>query len=492
MIKLRENFVQIIFYLPLTIGLILTFDKLTFAQNYEDESKEICESNLAQEIEAIIKQPETAKATWGIVVKKINSSDNIYQLNSDKLLIPASNAKLFTTAGILLKLGADFQIKTPVYLQQKIEKEFNLIIIGKGDPSLDSNKLELLAQKLKEKGINRINQLTIIDGYLAETKINDSWEYSDIYYYYAVPVNSLILNENAVTLTLKPSQINQPVTINWDDQIASRQWIIKNYTLTGDEKTEYNIKITPIFTTSILHLTGELAISAEVDKWRLAIPQPEQYFLDSLREILNNYGIAINKTEIIADYDSDDNQLTNNLFFEFESPKLRELIKITNQESNNLFAEVLFKYLANQPLDSFTSLQEILTDLGIDKNSYQLKDGSGLSRHNLVTPSTLVELLQSISQTKYGDIFLDSLAISGKNGTLKNRFLNSIVTENLYGKTGTLSGASILSGYLKRENQTTLVFSIIVNNSTQKSSYLRNVIDKLILLIAESKSCFYQ
>lgn len=491
MTKLRQNFIQRIVHLSLTIGLILTFDNLTFAQQItnRDQSKQFCESNLAQEIDAIINQPETAKATWGIVVKEINSSDNIYQLNSDKLLIPASNAKLFSTAGVLLKLGADFQIKTPVYLQQKVEKEFNLIVIGKGDPSLDSKKLELLAEKLKEKGINRLDQLTIIDGYLAESKINDSWEYSDIYYYYAVPVNSLILNENTVTLTLTPSQINQPVKLNWSDEIASRQWIIKNYTLTGDEKTEYNIKITPIFTTSILHLTGELAINSEIDKWWLAIPQPEQYFLDSLKQILNNYGIAVNQTEIIADYHAQDNQLIDNLFFEFESPKLRELIKITNQESNNLFAEVLFKYLANQQLDSFSSLQEILTELGIEENSYQLKDGSGLSRHNLITPSALVELLQLMNQTKYADIFLDSLAISGKNGTLKNRFLNSIVTENLHGKTGTLSGASSLSGYIKRENQTTLVFSIIVNNSTQKSSYLRNVIDKLILLIAESKKC---
>jgi len=240
MTKLRQNFIQRIVYLSLTIGLMLTFDNLTFAKQItnRDQSKQFCESNLAQEIDAIINQPETAKATWGIVVKEINSSDNIYQLNSDKLLIPASNAKLFSTAGVLLKLGADFQIKTPVYLQQKVEKEFNLIVIGKGDPSLDSKKLELLAEKLNEKGINRIDQLTIIDGYLAESKINDSWEYSDIYYYYAVPVNSLILNENTVTLTLTSSQINQPVKLNWSDEIASRQWIIKNYTHTGDEKTE--------------------------------------------------------------------------------------------------------------------------------------------------------------------------------------------------------------------------------------------------------------
>lgn len=94
-----------------------------------------------------------------------------------------------------------------------------------------------------------------------------------------------------------------------------------------------------------------------------------------------------------------------------------------------------------------------------------------------------------MSQTKYRDVFLDSLTISGKNGTLKNRFLNSMVTENLYGKTGTLSGISSLSGYLKRDNQTTLVLSIIVNNSTQKSNDLQNIIDKLILLIAESKKC---
>jgi D-alanyl-D-alanine carboxypeptidase/D-alanyl-D-alanine-endopeptidase (penicillin-binding protein 4) len=347
-------------------------------------------------------------------------------------------------------------------------------------------KLEFLANKLQEQGIKQINQLTVIDGYLPPPVTNESWEYFDISYYYAVPVNSLILNENTVTLNLLPSGINQLVKLDWDDEIASKQWVIKNEAITANKDAEYNINITPIFTTSILKITGELPFNSEADEWMLAIPQPDLYFLESLKQILNSNDIFVKKTQVINNKNTDNEQVNNNLFFEFISPNLTELITIINQESNNLYAEVLLKYLGvdSQGLNQFASLVEILTKLGLEENSYQLEDGSGLSRHNLITPLALVELLELMANSEYNDIFLNSLAVAGKTGTLKNRFQDTVIVDQFYGKTGTLSGISALSGYLKRENQDTLVISIIINNSTEKSSTLRKIIDEIVLLFS--------
>lgn len=476
----------------LTIGLMLNFADITLAQTLrETKEQKVCYQDLDDKIEQITNQTELQKATFGILVQELNSAEIIYQLNSEKYFIPASNLKLFTTAAVLLKLGANFQIKTPIYLQGESPNIDKLMIVGKGDPTINDEHLESLALQLKQNGVYQINKLTVKDGYLLAQVINDSWEFSDIYYYYAVPVNSLILNENTVTLTLIPSIIEEPVNIKWSDKIAAKQWRIDNQTITAIEGTKYNININPIFATSTLILNGELAIDAKPDDWWLAIPQPEEYFLDSLRQVLARYGIIVNSTEIIYDNKTEENNLSGELFFEFESPELAELIKITNQDSNNLFAEVLLKYLGvnNTELSQFESLEEILTKLGIEQNSYQLKDGSGLSRHNLITPSALVQLLQLIANTEYYDIFLDSLAVAGKNGTLQNRFKDTIVTDKLYGKTGTLSGVSALSGYLQRENEVTLVISIIVNNSTLKSSSLRKIIDEIVLLFAQAKDC---
>jgi len=130
-----------------------------------------------------------------------------------------------------------------------------------------------------------------------------------------------------------------------------------------------------------------------------------------------------------------------------------------------------------------------MTNLGISPNDYKLKDGSGLSRHNLITPQALVTLLKLMNNSKYQEIFLNSLSIAGENGTLKNRFQNTNIANNLYGKTGTLSGISALSGYLKTDNYGNLVLTIMVNQSSANSGVLRNTIDEIILLLGQLNKC---
>ena len=156
-----------------------------------------------------------------------------------------------------------------------------------------------------------------------------------------------------------------------------------------------------------------------------------------------------------------------------------------------MYAEVLFKYLAveNKDLNSSESLTKILNSQGISNDSYQLKDGSGLSRQNLVTPTALVSLLEMINNSKYNEIFRNSLTVAGVNGTLKNRFKDSKIANNLYGKTGTLSGVSTLSGYLMRDNYDDLVFTIIVNNSTDGAKSLRKVIDEIVVMLGDLEEC---
>ena len=349
-----------------------------------------------------------------------------------------------------MKLGKDFQIKTPVYTQGKKPRLSRLIIEGKGDPSLKKKQLETIALELKKKNISYIQELILVDNYLPEPNINYSWEFSDIYYYYAVPINSLIIEDNTVTLTLKPSQINDNVLIEWSDAIAGKQWQVENQGKTASKDSAYNISLNPSLLGTKLTIKGTLASNAEPDNWWLSIPQPADYFRDVLLEQLAQHNITISSTKLLSysDYQSNLSLKNKELLLEFNSPNLTELITVTNQNSDNLYAEVLFKYLAveNKDLNSSESLTKILNSEGISNDSYQLKDGSGLSRQNLVTPTALVSLLEMINDSQYSEIFRNSLTVAGVNGTLKNRFKDSKIANNLYGKTGTLSGVSTLSG----------------------------------------------
>ena len=176
------------------------------------------------------------------------------------------------------------------------------------------------------------------------------------------------------------------------------------------------------------------------------------------------------------------------LLLEISSSTIQELITETNQESNNLYAEALLN-LIQENHNSLDSLKNILTKLGLDPNSYVLKDGSGLSRQNLVSPAVFVQLLTAMAQSTHGESYRKSLAIAAETGTLKGRFQDTAVAGKLHAKTGTLSGSSSLSGYLDNPNFQPLVFSILVNNSEQASPFLRKAIDSIIILLSQLKKC---
>lgn len=444
----------------------------------------ICANNLETEIDKIIHQPSREKETWGIVIESLNPQKIFYELNRDKFFIPASNVKLLITASILIKKGANFSIITPIYTEGNSPNLSSLIIEGKSDPSFTNDHLKLIADSLKTQQVTTIDNLILVNNSLPNNTTNYTWEFEDIYFDFAVPVNNFILNQNTVNLTLNHSFINQKPSLIWSDEIAGKQWLIDNQVLTSHENTPLNLNIYPLFARSSFMIMGELPLNEKAPIWRLSIPNPDQYFQESLVKILQENGIKIIKSEVINDTHFKDKNLQ--LLLEIKSPSLAELITITNQDSNNLYAEVLLKNLADDSHNSWQSLETILNQLGVSPDEYKLKDGSGLSRHNLITPHALITLLKAMANN---DVFINSLSNAGVNGSLKNRFLNTNISNNLFAKTGTLSGISALSGYLKNDDYGNLVFSILVNQSSSDSATLRRTIDEIVLLLGQLKKC---
>jgi D-alanyl-D-alanine carboxypeptidase/D-alanyl-D-alanine-endopeptidase (penicillin-binding protein 4) len=312
-----------------------------------------------------------------------------------------------------------------------------------------------------------------------------------LYFYYGVSVQSLILNQNSVNLTILPQKLGQPTKLQWSDSIAAQQWKINNQSVTSIAKTPNTLEISGIFNQPILTIKGQLATDAEPDSFNLSLVNSNQYFLDKLRQIFDNEGIKVNQG-LIATANQRDSQETELTLI--KSPTLANLLQTTNQESNNLFAEVFLQILGRE-LKSETGLDAIknsLTDLGVDPDSYHLVDGSGLSRHNLVSPEALVQTLRLMSQTQEGQTYRQSLAVAGISGTLKTRFINTPIQGKLSGKTGTLSGNIALSGYLETPHYQPLVFSIVVNQSEESAADLRQAIDEIILQISRLQNCQYR
>jgi serine-type D-Ala-D-Ala carboxypeptidase/endopeptidase (penicillin-binding protein 4) len=462
----------------------------TTLQNQERQQKSYCSQDLSQAIEQVINRPELARSRWGIEIQTL-TGDSLYSLDGDKFFNPASTAKLLVSAAGLLELGADYRIKTPIYSEGNPPVLDSLRIQGRGDPTISTQSLKDLSQELQARGVKQITNLIIDDSYLAPPTINPTWEWDDVHSYFATAVNSTILNQNTVTLTLLPQQIGQPVKFFWDDAIAASQWRVINHATTGRKDLKYAVEIDEDLGQPRLKLRGELAVNDPPDIWDLAVVNPGQYFLESLRLHLSQVGITVTRGTVV---EQGNQNFSDHEFTALYAPPLQEILGEINQESNNLYAEVLGKILA-QELKTKTpvgAINQSLNQLGIKPAEYVLVDASGLSRQNLVTPQTLVQVLRLMSQnpdSKVAQGYHQSLAIAGIKGTLKTRFRNTALEGHLWAKTGTLTGVGALAGYFPTQSNNTLVFSIIVNNSELENPEIRQTIDEIVMIIGQLQQC---
>ena len=170
---------------------------------------------------------------------------------------------------------------------------------------------------------------------------------------------------------------------------------------------------------------------------------------------------------------------------QIRSKSIREWITVTNLRSDNNYANILLRYMGGSQ-----SVQQALTSLGVDPKGYRLRDGSGLSRNNLITPRTLVSTLRAMSDARGKDVFLASLPVAGVSGTLKNRMRGSIAQGTVRAKTGTLKGVRALSGYIEHPEYGNLAFSIITNQPTnQPIAPVVSAIDEIVMRLSTLTYC---
>jgi D-alanyl-D-alanine carboxypeptidase/D-alanyl-D-alanine-endopeptidase (penicillin-binding protein 4) len=445
----------------------------------------ICRAQLGERIDQLVNQPDWTRSRFGILLTPPDETTPLYELGSNQFFIPASNGKILTTAAALATFGPEYRIPTPIYtLGEK------LIWVGQGDPSLDRQRVEFIARKIAEQRPN-LKYLEIVDNYFPEVPTDPTWEWSDLAFYYGSPVTSVIYNENAFDLVVNPGELGEQVKYDVSDAIAAKQWQITNEGITVAEGN-YGLNIMAKPFSPELTITGTLPARFTDDKWGMSVPNPSIYLGDTLQLLLQGHGVALEEVththttptylgKPLADYQP---------FDVLYSPPIAELIADTNLPSNNLYAETLFQQVGvkvGEPPSQ--GIGSTLETLGVNPNSYRLADGSGLSRHNLVSPQAIVDTLQGMAHTAQGDQFKQSLPVAGVSGTLRYRFQDSPLTGKVWAKTGTLTGTSALSGYVDNPHYGLLTFSIMVNNSDQPTSQQRATIDQIVTWFYNLDDC---
>ncbi len=460
----------------------------------------LCPSELAQQLDAKLAQTPLDRSYVGMVLQTQATAEDaretLYARHANQFFIPASGAKLLTTAAALHQLGADYRIRTSVYGAPGPGGSTHLRVVGRGDPTITDGQLAELAEQLAQKGITQVNQLVLQDAYFPRFATNPTWEWGDAQWYYAPPVNSLILNSNAVTVQIAPTQVGNPLSISWPANAQPKTLPIDNATVTVAElENALPLRLWRTGGSNQIQVSGELSQSASPVTYDLAVLDPAQYFADALVFALESQGVSVAQTAISTRSE----QNPEPELAAVASPPLKELLKPTNQNSNNLYAEVLLKTLgvtyADEPIDDASTaggeaVASVLGTLGVDPETLRLADGSGLSRHNLVTPLAMVNTLQAMAVHPEADVFSDSLAVTGLSGTLRNRLGHTVLKGRVQGKSGALTGNVSLSGYLQPPEHKPVVFSILINHSDQHASVLRDRIDDILLLVAQlSNDC---
>jgi len=210
---------------------------------------------------------------------------------------------------------------------------------------------------------------------------------------------------------------------------------------------------------------------------KASMPLVLEYYGDALKTMLEITGeVKISMEKITVD----------SVLYTHYSPKLSEIVRITNQKSVNLYAEQLLKHLGykvrgfGSTKNGLEVVKEYLEKSGVQESQHILLDGSGLSPNNAITPFAIAKVLGSAIKSNHSKEFENSLSTPGISGTLYSFGKNREWSSKVHGKTGTLTNVRSLAGIIECKSGTKFSFCFFVNNYTVGGNEVKSFFEDLL------------
>jgi D-alanyl-D-alanine carboxypeptidase/D-alanyl-D-alanine-endopeptidase (penicillin-binding protein 4) len=484
---------------------------------------------LRSKITEVLAKPELSSAMVGVKVVSLDTGRVIFEENAAKLLRPASNMKIYTVAAALDRLSPDYRFSTSVYAYTRPDAQGvvrgNLTVYGRGDPSIAARfnngdyfkAIDDLATRIVAAGVKRVEGDIVGDeSYFVGPKYGSGWNWEDLTWYYGAEVTPLTANDNALDLFIKPgAAVGQPalITTGPPDPLLT---IVNNVT-TSAKGGKREISIHRGLGENTITITGSIPLEDRGYTGGIGISHPALLFVYMLRSSLTQKGVTItgaSRTRGAAGQPVETTRVTimgpngsstsssafQNEIATLQSPPFGVIAAQTLKPSQNLYTELILRTLgkvapppsapgmSNLPQTSeelgLEAVKSFLKTVGLRPEALVLDDGSGLSRNDMITPEASVQLLTFMSKHRYGAVFRDALPIGGVDGTLRNRFKGTPAENNVRAKTGSLSSAASLGGYLTTAGGEKLAFSIMVNNYPRDFDPRSSCIDPITILLA--------
>ena len=439
-----------------------------------------------------------------VCFRDTESGHILAEYNKDMALGSASVMKLVTTAVSLEMLGPDFRFPTMIGYTGRINKsdsslDGHIIIRGGGDPGLLSEYfpehyaglIDRWADAVYDSGIRKVRGSVVADALIFNYHpAPGGWTWSDLGNYYGAGAHGISIFDNMYRIHFKTgTEGSKPEITGIEPDIPGL--IIENRLVAAGNKDNGYVYLEPYGDHAIIR--GSIPPDRDDFVLKASIPDPPYLCAYIFSEALEKRGISIedNATSL---------RLSPGLKDEFKSaektvlattwsPPLSEVIKQTNTESLNMFAEQLLKYISyRSEMKEYASksggikaIMDYLDFLLENSGGIYITDGSGLSRSNAITSSFLTSLLHVMNTgNRYKEVFFNSLPEAGKSGTLEYYFKDPVFEGRLRAKSGTSTRIRNYAGYLTTNSGQKICFAVLTNNFDCSSSEVTGKVEKLL------------
>jgi D-alanyl-D-alanine carboxypeptidase/D-alanyl-D-alanine-endopeptidase (penicillin-binding protein 4) len=458
---------------------------------------------LQRDLTTLITAPDLQRSGWGVLIRSLARDEALYALNPQKLLTPASNMKIATLAAAASRLGWDFTYETQLLAGGAVEGgvlDGDLVVVGSGDPSLDdwdgaaTRLFDGWANQLKAGGVTAVAGRVVGDDNAFEDQLlGAGWAWDDLDKSFATSVGALQFNENTARLIIEPgAAIGDSASVALAPDGSGL--VVRNLARTAAAGTPVSLVTRRATGTPFLELRGELPLGSAPVIRNVSVYNPTLYFVTALRERLLSAGIEIRGGAVDVDELTDGSHQPRRLLVSHQSPPLSDLAHTMIKVSQNLFAESLLNTIGGREGPGLAGgmeagrlvVRSLLSEWTIPEAALVVADGSGLSRYNLASPEAFVAILTHVYRDEdLRSRFDAALPVAGRDGTLGQRMKGTAAEGNARGKTGALSNARALSGYVSTADGEPLVFSIMANNFGTTPDIVERTIDAIVVRLAE-------
>lgn len=431
------------------------------------------EAQLHRDLQALLSQ-STRRGEWGVMVVSLTRGDTLFASRADDQFLPASTMKLYTAAVALERYGPAHQFRTEILRTGELVDGTvvgDVYLKGAGDPSLSPRysswnggtpPMDAIAAQVAAAGVRRITGDIVGDASaFQDRRVPEGWRTRYLQAGYAARVSALSVNENLAHIVVRSSA--RGATVEFAEPLYGLP--IRSTVSVRAGSRGAMIRVWQDTTADVFRVNGWIGALSPERRYQVVVEQPERFAAASFRAALERQGITVDGGVRTAA-----SPAAAQIVTAWGSPPLAQLIVTMNGESNNHFAELLFRNASRSGggFGSASAANEALREflnarVGVPRDAVYAADGSGLSLLDRVTPRSMVQLLAYTRSAPWGQVFESTLPVAGRTETLRGRMRRTSAEGNLRAKTGTTNDVTSLGGYVTARNGEVIAFSFLYN-----------------------------